>query len=154
MHWAARVAEVKGGISVENQDKLTKTTKGIRQAGQRYVVNLSAPWEDNPKSCFIGSGFQFKSIEQFLIERTKLHEIYIREEARTKRLSLMLSALLFLAACLVIIFAPESRQTISHWIGAAMFVVAAGVAGYKRVWGKSKILTISADQGSIESAPQ
>lgn len=112
----------------------------------QYTVNLSAPWENDPRSCFIGSGFQFKAIEQFLIERTRLHEVFIREDAKTKRLSLALGTLLFLAACLVIVFAPESRQGVAHWIGAAMLVAAAGVVGYKRVWGKSKILTFSADQ--------
>jgi hypothetical protein len=112
----------------------------------QYTVNLSAPWGDDPSPCFIGSGFQFKAIEQFLIERTRLHEVFIREEAKTKRLGLALGTLLFLAACLVIVFAPESRQGVASWVGAAMLVAAAGVVGYKRVWGKSTILTFSADQ--------
>jgi hypothetical protein len=87
-----------------------------------------------------------KEVQQFLIERTRLHEVFIREEAKSERLSLGLGSALFLAACLVIVFAPESRQGVANWVGAAMLIVAAGVVGYKRVWGRSKVLTFSADQ--------
>ena len=104
-----------------NDDERGKAQAKSKRPPPQYTVNLSAPWEVDPRvSCFIGSGFQFKAIEQFLIERTRLHEVFIREEARTKRLSLALGTLLFLAACLVIVFAPESRQGVANWVGAAM----------------------------------
>jgi hypothetical protein len=82
----------------------------------------------------------------FLTERSRVHERYIIEQERTKRLSLVLSAVLLLAACLIFVFAPTGREVISMWIGAALLVTAAGAAGYKRVWGRSKHMSFGADQ--------
>ena len=82
----------------------------------------------------------------FIKERTRLHELYIREEAKTKRLTLIIALLLFLAGCSVILFAPSGRELLFNWIGAAMLIIAAGSAGYKGIWGKSKILELKADQ--------
>ncbi len=82
----------------------------------------------------------------FIQERTRVHEIYIREEARTKRLTLIIAVVLFLLGCSVILFAPSGREAAFNWIGAAILVIAAGSAGYKRVWGKSKLFEVGADQ--------
>jgi hypothetical protein len=83
----------------------------------------------------------------FLTERSRVHEVYIREQHRTQRLSLLLSAILLLAACFVVVFAPAGREYVASWIGAALLVSAAGAAGYKRIWGKSKNIYVGADQG-------
>ena len=37
------------------------------------------------------------------------------------------------------VFAPEATKVLANWLGAIMFVSAAGIAGYKRVWFKSEI---------------
>jgi O-antigen/teichoic acid export membrane protein len=87
-----------------------------------------------------------ESAEEFIRERTRLHELYIREQERTKRIGLVLAAVLILAASALVLFAPTGRETLSYWIGAALVIFAAGAMGYKRVWGKSKNITFGADQ--------
>ena len=79
-------------------------------------------------------------------ERTRLHEIYIREESRNKRIGLVLAFLLILFASLIVLFAPAGRETISYWIGAALIIFAAGTAGFGRVWGKAASISFGADQ--------
>lgn len=124
------------------------STEGQQGAQPRYKVNLSVPWADDPRACVDISGDRFYAAEKFLIDRSRVHETYIREEAKTKRLSLMIGAVLFLAGCLVLVFAPAGREALAVWVGAAMLIVAAGCVGYKRVWAKSKVIEIGADQSS------
>jgi hypothetical protein len=118
-------------------------------------VRLSVPW--GAGNVDRGGANVFQSIEgidgqtigAFISDRTQLHETFIREEAKTTRLSLIIAAVLFLAACLVVVFAPQGREAAARWVGATMLVIAAGVAGYKRVWGRSKLVSFGADH-SIE----
>jgi hypothetical protein len=92
-----------------------------------------------------------RDVTLFLAERSRVHEAFIREEARTKRLALIVGAVLFASGCLVIVYAPSGRETVSGIIGAAMLVVAAGTTGYKRVWGRSAVVSVGADQDSTSS---
>ena len=80
------------------------------------------------------------------MNRTKLHESYILEEAKTKRLSIIISAILFLSGCGAILFSPEGKENISQWIGGALILLSAGAAGYKSVWGKSAVLSVGAGE--------
>ena len=82
----------------------------------------------------------------FISERSKVHELYIREQAKNKRLGLILSAFLVVVAVLVFMLAPQGRQTFSYCIGAVLFVFAAGASGFGRVWGKTKNISFGADQ--------
>jgi O-antigen/teichoic acid export membrane protein len=86
------------------------------------------------------------ALQAFVVERTRLHEAYIREQERTKRLGLILAAFLILAAATMILFAPAGRETLSYWIGSALVIFAAGSVGYKRVWSKTKSTSFGADQ--------
>jgi len=81
----------------------------------------------------------------FLKERTRLHELYIRQEALNRRIGLILAFLLILSAALFVLFAPEGRQTLSYWIGAALVIFAAGAAGFGRVWAKAMQISFGAD---------
>lgn len=69
-----------------------------------------------------------------------------QEEQKTKRLWLVLAVVALLAALALLVFAPPGRETLSYWIGGALLIFAAGAAGYKRVWGKSKLFSVGADQ--------
>ncbi len=75
-----------------------------------------------------------------------MHKAYIEEQEKTKRLWLVLSVIALLSALALIVFAPEGRETLSYWIGGALLVFSAGAAGFKRVWGKSKVFSLGADQ--------
>jgi hypothetical protein len=92
------------------------------------------------------------AVSQFISERTKLHQVYIQEEARTKRLWLSLAVFLLIAALALIMFAPPGREILSYWIGGALLLFAGGAAGYKRVWGKSNVFSMGADQDQHEEA--
>jgi hypothetical protein len=71
-------------------------------------------------------------------ERTRLHETYIVQTHKTKRLGLVLAALLLILSCLLPVIAPAGREGISYIISVALFVFAAGAAGYTNVWFKTK----------------
>src|SRR5262249_28254928 len=82
---------------------------------------------------------------ELLVEvRSRVHEEWIRQNARTKRLALIIGAVLFFAGCQVIVFAPSGRETVAAIVGAAMLVVAAGTAGYRRVWGRRPLVSVGA----------
>ncbi len=108
-------------------------------------VVLSAPWGGDQ-----GASSGSKTATMCLAERadsglsnryvkegTRVHVIYIREEARTRRLGLVLAFLLILAATAVILFAPEEKEVSSYWIGAALIIFASGAVGFSRVWGQA-----------------
>ena len=78
------------------------------------------------------------------------HETYIQEHEKTKRLSLLLSAALLVVACLVVVFAPEGREIVAHWVGVAIFITSAGVAGYTSIWGRVKSMRLGAGRDLAE----
>ena len=112
------------------------------------TVQLSNPWGAPPQSANFHDlatppqGF----LEQFVDRRSAVHETFIIQQARNKRLGLILAFLLILFAAGIVVFAPEGRQSMSLWVGAALVVFAAGAAGYARVWGKTKNMSFGADQ--------
>lgn len=88
------------------------------------------------------------STDTYIRERTRLHETYILEQARTQRLGLVLAFLLILLAATLVVFAPTGRESISYWIGFALVIFAAGASGYGRVWGKTSGLSFGAGTDS------
>lgn len=110
-------------------------------------VKLSNPWspDSQMQSVWI-EGDSTETLDNFVSVRSQLHRTYIQEAEKTKRLGLILAVFLLALGLLIILYAPEGRETFSYWIGGALLIFAAGAAGYKRVWGKTKILSIGADQ--------
>jgi hypothetical protein len=82
----------------------------------------------------------------FIMHRTRVHETYIREQARNKRLGLILSSVLILSAALIVMFAPEGREKMSYWVGASLVIFSASAGGFGRVWGKAANISFGADQ--------
>ena len=133
-----------------------------KRAGSKSEVKLTAPWDSPiPQTASVEiedaeiaiPNCELRTTEPpdhttglFVRERTRVHETYIIEQERTKRIGMILSVMLILGAGALILFAPEGRETLSYWIGAALIIFAAGAMGYKRVWGKSKNVVIGADQ--------
>ncbi len=112
-------------------------------------IRLSAPWGGNQNIsniAYIPDESSPDIHSNFVKERTRLHEVYIREQARNKRIGLVLAFLLILSASLIPLFAPAGRETMSYWIGAALIIIAAGAAGFGRVWGKAASISFGADQ--------
>ncbi len=93
-------------------------------------------------------------IDAFVQVRSRVHETYIRETERTRRLALGLSAVLLALACLVPVFAPTGRETLSYALGGALFVFAAGGAGFSAVKLTHKDLSVSASTDRNDQAPQ
>jgi hypothetical protein len=69
----------------------------------------------------------------FVETRTRVQETFIRETEKTRRTALWLACALLGSACLVPVLAPVGRETISYWVSAALFVFAAGAAGYSAI---------------------
>jgi len=128
-------------------------TPGIRSNSNNPAteeIRISAPWGGQVPLQAISRVYRHDraiDLNHFLTERSRVHEVYIREQEKTKRLSLALSAVLLLAACFVVDFAPGGREYLAGGLGAALLVTAAGAASYKRIWGRSTGASLGADQG-------
>lgn len=118
-------------------------------------LELIAPWIKElgmSRRANVGYGFtRSEDIERFVKTRTEVHTTYIQETERTRRLGLWLAAGLLAIACLIPIFAPEGRETISYWIGLALFVFAAGAMGYTSVLLRSEKRQISLSKESQDA---
>jgi len=112
-----------------------------------FEVNLSAPWEGTATQCVVCAvPTRVEEVTRVVEDRSRVHAEWIRENARTKRVALVIGAVLFLAGCQVIVFAPSGRETVAAIVGAAMLVVAAGTAGYRRVWGRTPLISVGAGE--------
>lgn len=140
-------------------DSKRKPTRGDGKPQERSEINLAVPWgSDYPQSIKNYASRRFSRLDNsfgtpsedalgaFITERTRLHETYIKEQERTKRIGMIVAATLIVAAAALVLFAPAGRETLSYWIGAALVIFASGSMGYQRIWGKSKNLSFGADQ--------
>lgn len=129
--------------NVENERK----TDPENENDNKSNIRLSTPWGGEQN---IGGYIYNESTahlhNNFVKERTRLHEVYILEQAKNKRIGLILAFLLILLAALLMLFAPEGKETLSYWIGAALVIFSAGVLGFGRVWGKAANISFGADQ--------
>lgn len=131
--------------------KKDKVDGNERKDEKEGRIELSVPWgELKPNIGHIPFNISEDSSSEiynyFIKERTRLHEIYILEQSKNKRIGLILSFLLILLASLLLIFAPEGRETLSYWIGTALIIFSAGAFGFGRVWGKAANISFGADQ--------
>jgi hypothetical protein len=122
-----------------------------RQRNGESRASLSTPWGEGHQSVSWNianfSGREAADgLTDFIDRRSQVHETYIREQAKNKRIALILAFTLILAAAALVTFAPAGRQNISYWIGAALVAFAAGCSGFGRVWGKTKNFSFGADQ--------
>jgi hypothetical protein len=113
------------------------------------TVQLSNPWGQPPQSAnFHDLATPPKGFLRFFVNRrSAVHETYIIQQARNKRLGLVLAFLLILFAAGIVVFAPAGRQVMSFWVGGALLVFAAGAAGFGRVWANIGNSAVGADQG-------
>jgi hypothetical protein len=68
--------------------------------------------------------------KEFISLRSLVHEKFIVETHKTKRLGIGCSAALLGAACVTPLVAPEGREVISWWVGGGLATFAAGAMGY------------------------
>jgi hypothetical protein len=126
---------------------LPQPPKTMGQRQPQSSVRLSPPWSERAmQQVCITQHPNEHEVQDFIVERTRVHERFIAEEAKTKRLGLILTAVLILGSGAVVLFAPPGRETISYWIGAALLIFAAGASGYGRVWAKTKGASFGADK--------
>lgn len=122
---------------------------------KRSSVSMSPPWVGD-KSCIrnnwamqnASSSYDDERLIEFVKRRSEVHERYISETEKTRRLSLGLAALAFIAALLVLAFVPKDDSILSYGIAVTLLVTAAGAAGYKRVWAKTSKIEVSVDENS------
>ncbi len=68
----------------------------VRQAGSpEQHVDVIDPWDDHSLQNLVNSG---ASIDVLIKERSRVHEIYIRETEKTRRTGFFLSAMLLTVA--------------------------------------------------------
>ncbi len=127
------------------------TNNKLKENNDNGKINLSAPWMFDFGRGNAMSGEYMMSEEvimNFIEDRTRLHEIYICEQEKTKRLALILSSILFICALFIVVFAPEGREELSYWIGGTLLLFSASAAGYKRLWAKGPLLSIESNESN------
>ncbi|MEM0966108.1 MAG: hypothetical protein AAGJ81_08180 [Verrucomicrobiota bacterium] len=100
-------------------------------------VNLSAPW-GTVNGCQNIARVSRIDAKEFVETRSKVHETYIIENEKTKRMCLWIACISFISSCLVLIFGPEGKEVMTYLLGASLMIISAGAVGYKRVWGKTE----------------
>jgi hypothetical protein len=105
---------------------------------------MSVPWSDGKNvamgstKCSASGANSSEFGRQFVDRRSDVHETYVRECEKTKRLGYALAAGLLALACIIPVVAPQGRETISWMLSACLFVFAAGSMGYTNIWLKMK----------------
>ena len=61
-----------------------------------------------------------------------LASVYLSERERTKRLLVGAACLFFLVAALLVVFAPEEKETLANVCGVALVVMALGAIGVSK----------------------
>ena len=127
---------------------LIRRNRGTRATGKPAIrESVLATKQEGKKSDNCGTngrkgnycaGPSERSAREFIERRSALHEIFIRETEKTKRLGFGLAAILLMIACIVPVLAPDGREKIAWAISAALFVFSAVSMGYTAVWLKMK----------------
>jgi hypothetical protein len=123
----------------------------MAKKGKHSKIELSTPWITSEK----GSGKtkclnvwlhkDRENTDLFIKERTRLHELYVKEQEKTKRISLILAVVLIIVSVFLLIFAPKGKETLSYIVCGVLFIFAAGAVGYRRIWGKVPFVEFKAD---------
>jgi hypothetical protein len=113
---------------------------------QKDRIELNVPWDDDGNSNKAPTGQSEKATSSFVRERSRLHALYITEQEKTKRISLILAVVLILVAAALLMAAPVGKETLTYIISGVLFVFAAGAVGFKRIWGKIPFAEFEADQ--------
>ncbi len=111
-----------------------------------HNIKISAPWGNDNVICQSSAFRDAKSAQSFIKLRSEVHKLYIVEIEKTKRISLVLSVILLLSAMLIVMFAPQGKEVLSYWFGAALVIFSAGAAGYRRLWAKAPMIEIESGQ--------
>jgi DNA-directed RNA polymerase subunit RPC12/RpoP len=119
---------------------------GLDEEGKN-IIELSPPWGGHLNMCRQSAEGSPRIQSEFIKRRTDVHTAYIIEKEKTRRLYLIMAAVLLALSIAVFIFSPREKQSLSYWIGGSLLLLAAGAAGFNRVSAKSKIFDLSADQG-------
>jgi hypothetical protein len=77
----------------------------------QMTTKLTTPWSDDPCFRAIAQGrLADQATAAFIAKRTELHQTFIRETEKTRRLCLLLAAFLLALACCIPIFAPTGPR--------------------------------------------
>ena len=121
------------GLTGRPDSMRQRHTERLRQARS---IGLQVPWGTG--TCEFphraSSDTADETAALFIAVRTRLHETYIRETERSRRLRLVLMFSSIVSAACLRVFAAEGRETSALWWGACIVICAAGLSGYGRVW--------------------
>ena len=132
------------------------STKVQTDSGQAIDITLTAPWAtvDGQHRLFATRvGQQSGRSEtptlqaEFLRERSRVHDVYIRETEKTRRFTIGTSASLIALAALITLFAPEGREPLSYALAAILMVFAAGAVGFQSLRMRYKAIDIELSRG-------
>lgn len=113
-----------------------------------WPVSADAPgpfchFEPHPQA---SPGKQAETAKVFIEERSAVHTEYIREDQRTRRLTLMLAAGLIAVAALVSVFAPAGHEVLAYAAAVALVAFAAGAIGFTAIKWKGAEFTKDSDR--------
>jgi hypothetical protein len=82
-------------------------------------VSLSAPWGGGMSNFAVFGKQRASAVNEeipvvFIQERTRIHELYIRQQGRIKMLGFGLSALMFMVSGIVAVFSPPEKSILAY----------------------------------------
>lgn len=89
-----------------------------------------------------------ETIKHYVEKRSSVHETQIKETERTKRTTLVVSAVIYIAAAILVVFSPQDKEVLAYGIAGSMLLLASGIAGYGILRVKTDRFSAEASQGS------
>ena len=123
------------GKSEKSKSKVSMTAPWNVQGGPYRNVATRFSRGDIPSQ--FGETIGDIDLNRFVKERSLVHSEYIRQAETTKRWAMIVGCICIVASAIILIFAPEGRESVSYLIGLVLFIVAGGAFGYGRVWMKN-----------------
>ena len=151
-----------GGYAVsegkENNKRDLFSEKQLEDLEKRLLpkskINLTSPWGGlgpNQGTAFVGSKLDSDTQKHFLSARSKVHETWIIESNKTRRVSLIVSAVLVIAAAALLVFSPKEKEIISYGVAGAIVLLSSGIAGYGFLKIKTKNFSAESKKDSREN---
>lgn len=114
-------------LRLEDRDRLTNVPQG---------------------SVFFSGKINDETIKHYVEKRSSVHETQIKEIERTKRTTLVVSAVIFIVAAILVVFSPQDKEVVTYSIAGSMLLLASGIAGYGILKIKTNRFSAEASQGS------
>src|SRR5258708_19892054 len=97
----------------------------------KMTTQIVPPWGSGVSCCHEADHEEAdQATAAFISKRTKLHETFIRETERTRRLRMVVATVLFALGCILLVFAPSAHEWLSWGFILPLFLFSHGPVAY------------------------